>query len=313
MPAATLVIANPRSRSGATGRRIEALRSVLRRRLGEFEIESTRGPRDAERIAREAARAGVERLVVAGGDGTTSEVVTGLLAAGLGDAVQIALLPLGTGGDLARALGVPRDVDAALERIASGSPRRVDAGRARLRVADGSTRETFFLNVASAGLSGLVTALVNEAPKHLGGRVSFLIGTLRGIARFRPLPARVRVDGRVVHEGPLTLATAANGPCFGGGMRVAPNASLDDGVLDLTLIGDVSKGRLLRALPRIYAGTHLDLDAVIGARGASIEIEPLDRAAIAELRIEIDGEPLGFAPAAFDVMPKALTLIGVGA
>lgn len=314
MPASTLVIVNPRSRSGATGRRVEDLRGLLRDRLGPLEIESTRCPRDAERIAREAVRSGVERLIVAGGDGTTSEVVTGVLEAGLGDHARIALLPLGTGGDLARALGVPRQIDAAIERIAADRPRRVDAGRAQYRGADGATHSTFFLNVASVGLSGLVTALVNDAPKHLGGRISFLIGTLRGIARFRALPARVRVDGVLIYEGPLTLATAANGRFFGGGMCVAPNAAIDDGMLDLTLIGDVSKARLLRSLPRLYAGTHLGLEDVRSGRGRCIEIAPIGESERSgELRIEIDGEPLGAAPVMFEAIPKAVTLVGVDA
>lgn len=314
MPLRTLILVNPRSRNGATGRRLDALRGTLRAVLGELEIEATRGPRDAERIAREAARAGVERIVIAGGDGTTSEVVTGLLAAGLGAHVRLALLPLGTGGDLVRALGVPRDVEGALARIAAGKERSVDAGRARYRDAAGHERESYFLNVASAGISGLVTALVNEAPKSLGGTLSFLIGTLRGIARHRAVPARVVVDGRTIHEGPLVLATAANGRYFGGGMHVAPNALLDDGLLDVTLIGGVSKLRLLRELPKLYTGAHLGAEAVIADRGRTIEITPLASDAGADpIHIELDGEPLGRAPVAFEVVPGAVTLLGVDA
>lgn len=315
MPARTLVIVNPHSRNGATGRRLRALEQRMRAVLGAFEIEPTRAPRDAERIAREGVRAGVEQIVIAGGDGTTSEVVTGLLAAGLGGHVRLALLPLGTGGDLVRALGVPHDVDAALARIALGIERHVDAGRARFVDTAGREREAFFLNVASAGISGLVTALVNEAPKSLGGRLSFLLGTLRAIARHRPSLARVRVDGETFHEGPLVLVTAANGGWFGGGMHVAPGARLDDGLLDVTLIGGVSKLRLLRELPKIYAGTHLAADAVRSARGRVIEIEPLPAGAGSQdpIRIELDGEPLGRAPVRFEALPAALTLVGVDA
>jgi len=225
----TLVIVNPRSRNGATGRHWERVRRKLLGALGSFDVERTRGPRDAERIAREAVRAGVERVVVAGGDGTLSEVVSGLLGAGLGDRAEIGLLPLGTGGDFARTLGLPRDLDAAIACIAAGRPRRIDAGR--VDYLDEHSREAtaYFANVTSLGISGLTVQLVNRTTKVFGGTLSFLVGTVRSIARYRCPDVSVRVDGRIVHQGPLTLATAANGRYFGGGMQVAPEARTDDG------------------------------------------------------------------------------------
>jgi YegS/Rv2252/BmrU family lipid kinase len=304
----TVVIANPRSRNGATGRRMDAVVAKLRATLGEVAIETTRGPRDAERIAREAVGRGALRVLVAGGDGTTSEVVTGLLAGGLAERVELGLLPLGTGGDLARTLGLPRDLDEAIARLARGKTRRVDAGAARFQADDGAERTLFFVNVASAGISGLVTALVNAAPKSLGGTVSFLVGTLRAIVRFEPAGARIRVDGAVVHEGPLTLAVAANGRYFGGGMHVAPEAGIDDGLLDVVWIDGLPKLRLLRELPKLYTGAHLRVSAVHSTRGRVVEIEPLE--GTRPLRIEIDGEPLGSLPARFEVLPAALTLVG---
>lgn len=315
-----LVVVNPKSRSGATGRRFDAVAAKLRAALGAIEVEETRGPRDAERIAREAVLGGVERIVVAGGDGTTSEVVTGLLAAGLGARAKLALLPLGTGGDLVRTLGVPGDLDGAIARIAGGKERRIDAGRARFRDRAGEERETFFLNVASAGVSGLVCELVNRAPKSLGGRVSFLLGTLRAIVRYAPLPVVVRVDGEVVHEGLLTLVAAANGRYFGGGMHVAPRARQDDGLLDVVLIGGLSKPHLLRRLPLLYTGAHLEAPEVRFVRGRSVELLPGPGGPASAgaaprgddaLWIELDGEPLGGLPARFEALPGAITLFGV--
>ena len=113
----TLVIVNPHSRGGVTGRRWQALERRLREVLGALEVEPTRRARDAERIAREGVRAGIERLVVVGGDGTLGEVATGLLSAGLGGYAELGLLPLGTGGDFSRTLGVPADVEGALRSI----------------------------------------------------------------------------------------------------------------------------------------------------------------------------------------------------
>ena len=303
------MIVNPKSRGGATGRRWSAIEAKLRDAFGAIEIERTRGPRDAERIAREGVRAGAEVVIAAGGDGTASEVVAGILGAGLGAYAEVALLPLGTGGDLARGLGLAGSLEDAIARIASGKSRRIDAGRARFTTREGRELTTHFLNIASLGVSGLVTQLVNDAPKTFGGRVSFFLGTVRAIARWRAVPVTIRLDGAVVHEGPLHLAAVANGRYFGGGMQVAPAARFDDGVFDLVVFrGEGGKGRLLRKFPLLYSGRHLALDEVTQQRGGVVEAS-----SDAELWLEIDGEPLGRAPARFECLPGALRLRGIDA
>lgn len=304
-----LVIVNPRSRAGATARRWPAVEAKLRAALGPIEVERTRCPRDAERIAREGVRAGVELVVVAGGDGTLSETAAGLLGAGLERYAEVAPLPLGTGGDFARGLGVLRDLDAAIARIAGGQAHRLDAGRISFVDLAGRPTSTYFVNIASVGISGLVTRLVNDAPKTLGGRASFLIGTLRALARWRAAPVRLRVDGDVVHEGPLDLAAIANGTHFGGGMQVAPDARADDGLLDVVWIRGASRWKLVRNLPLLYDGRHLALPEVAVRRGALVEAEPIEPDA--EVLLEIDGEPLGRLPARFEIVPGALSVRGV--
>lgn len=305
----TLVVANPASRGGATRKRFERALPRVREVLGACDVEWTRGPRDAERIAREAVRAGVERVVIAGGDGTTSEVVTGILAADLGRYAELALLPLGTGGDLRRTLGVAADLETALTGIARGVRRRIDAGRARFVSREGGEATVYFANIASLGISGLTTELVNQASKALGGRVSFLLGTLRSIAAYRAAdhPVELRLDGERIHEGPLVLAAAANGRYFGGGMQVAPEARPDDGLLDVVVVPGLSKPRLLAELPRMYRGTHLGVAGVLSRRGCVLEATPLGGE---PAWVEIDGEPLGRLPARFEILPGALTLVG---
>ncbi|MGH0036243.1 MAG: diacylglycerol/lipid kinase family protein [Myxococcota bacterium] len=307
MPAETLVIANPASAGGSTGRRWGRIEPLLRDALGELEVETTRAPRDAVRIAREAARAGVERILVAGGDGTTSEVVTGLVEAHLSAEVRLGLLPMGSGGDFRRGLGLPSDLPSAIDLLGSGATRRVDAGRLEYRDARGATRSAVFLNVASFGISGLVDEMVNRAPKTLGGTAAFALGALRALARYRSEDVRVRVDGEVVHEGPLLLAAVANGRYFGGGMHVAPGAHPDDGRFEVVVVEGMSRWRSLAAFPSLYRGTHVSDPAVTVYRGARVEAE----SPTGTVWLDVDGEALGTLPAAIEVLPGAVTLVGL--
>ena len=305
----TLVIVNPNSRSGSTGRRWPTIEVKLRDALGDFEVETTSRVRDAERISREAVRAGIERIVIAGGDGTLSEVVTGLLSAQLGGYAQIGMLPLGTGGDFSRVVGGSRNLDEAIAALASGATRKIDAGRITYRVDSGASEVTsYFANVASFGISGLVDELVNRTTKVFGGRVSFLLGTLRALARYRSESVSIRVDGRTVFDGPIVLAAAANGRFFGGGMQVAPGALLDDGQLSLVVVPGSTKASLLSRLPTLYRGTHVHDPSNLVVSGSLIEAETSDR-----VLLDVDGEQLGTLPCRIESVPGAITLFGVGA
>jgi len=301
------VIVNPCSANGATGRRWDALQAQIRAALGPVEFEQTRGPRDAERIAREGVRAGVERVVVAGGDGTVNEVASGLLGADLGGYAELGMLPLGTGGDLGRSLGIPRNFAEALECLREGGTRRIDAGRITYRSPDDRDVDSYFVNVASFGISGLVDQLVNRTTKRLGGTASFLIGTIRALAQHKSRDVTLRVDGEVVHEGPLVVAAAANGQFFGGGMHVAPRAEIDDGLLDIVVVADVPKPKLLVKLPLLYSGKHLDDPICVFRRGRVIEAE----ASAGEVLLDVDGEALGSLPARIESLPGALEITGI--
>jgi YegS/Rv2252/BmrU family lipid kinase len=310
--ARTLVVVNPNSRSGATKRRWSAIEAKLRSALGALDVEFTRGPRDAERIAREGARSGIERIIVAGGDGTLNEVVNGLLSAELGKYVSLGLLPLGTGADFARTAGVPKTIDDAIQLLAEGKPLAVDAGRMISHDHDRRELTNYFANIASFGLSSLVAELVNQSSKALGGRISYILGSLRGLLQYRSAPVSICIDGELFFEGPLVLAAVANGQYFGGGMRVAPGAKLHDGLLDLVIVSELSKNPLLgrvslaMKMPQLYRGSHFDVPQVLHSRGRVIEISGLG----ARVAADVDGEPRGTLPARIEILPGALTLLG---
>lgn len=310
MPAATLAILNPNAGNASRilGRVETRLRESLSDILGGLEIERTRAPRDASRIAREAARAGVKRLIVGGGDGTLSEVVTGLLAAGLGQETEIGILPLGTGCDFARTLGIPLAPERAIELLATGVCRRVDAGRIEHRGRGGEEQTLYFLNEASFGLSGLIVESVNRQSNKLGPRASFVLGSLAAIARHPQPEVVVRVDGQEVHSGRAALVLAANGRFCGAGMNMAPGAECDDGLLDVVVVEALSRPRLWYNLPSLYNGRHVNHPAVSVHRGTRVEAE-----AVGESRalLDIDGEAAGEVPVRIELLPRAIGLFGL--
>jgi YegS/Rv2252/BmrU family lipid kinase len=304
--ARTLVIVNPRSRNGATGRRFGSVEAKLRSAIGPFELEFTRASHDAARLAREGVRAGIERVVVAGGDGTVNEVVNGLLGAGLGEYAEIGLLPFGTGGDFPHSLGIPTALDPAIALIAEGRSRSIDAGRIEYRDSSLTAVTGYFVNVASFGISGLIDRLVNAGNPRFGGRIAFLNATLRALVRYRAAEVSVRVDGVQVSAGRLMLCAVANGRRFGGGMRIAPVARIDDGRLDVVVVPDHPKSRLVTKLPLLYSGRHLEDPICRFVRGRVVEADAEPGAVL----LDIDGEPLGSLPARIEILPGALRMIG---
>ena len=306
MPQRTLVIVNPLGARGGAGRRWRRVQARVRQGLGGAEIEETRAPRDAGRLAGEAVRAGVTRLVVAGGDGTLNEVANGLLEAGLGSEAELGLLPLGTGCDFARGLGVPRDPEAALALLRRAEPREVDAGRLRCVADDGAPREHFFLNAVSLGVSPLALEFAARVPAVLGARAGFALGAAAALWRQRASRVELRVDGDLLADETLALAAVANGRRFGGGMLVAPEARLDDGLFDVVSARALAAPRLLPKLPKLYRGTHLSDPIVRFARGRRVEA----RAESGRVRIEADGELVGQLPAELELLPGALRVLG---
>jgi YegS/Rv2252/BmrU family lipid kinase len=306
MPRRTLVIANSGAAGGATGRRWTHIAQRLRAALGSVEVEHSRAPRDAQRLAREGVRAGVERIVVAGGDATLSDVVTGLLAADMAGYADIGVLPLGTAVDFARSLGVPRGLDRAIACLVAGRVRPIDAGRVTYRSVQGDERISYYVNVASFGASALACRMLDRSPGLFGGRLSFPFGALGAILRYRGASVTIRVDGTLVHDAPLTFAAAANGRHFGAGMRLAPDARLEDGLLDVVIVSDLSAAERLIGLPGIYRGAHLTHAAAALHRGALVEAAATPGA----VPLELDGEPLGTLPARFELLPGALSMIG---
>lgn len=307
MSPSAVVLVNPSSRSGATGRRIPELEHLLQRYVGDYRVLRTERPGDGERLAFEAVEQGAQRLIVAGGDGTVSEVVTGLLRSARASEVELGVLPLGTGRDFARLLGLGTDLEAAVVRLSKSPPRVVDAGRIRCRGRDGKECVRCFLNIASLGLSGeSVLWLEEQAKRGKRGPLSYVMSGLVGLMRYRVPEVDVHVDGQHVHAGRLSLLAAANGQYFAGGMRVAPDARIDDGQFDIVVVRGMHKAASLLRFPNLIRGRHVNDAHVRVHHGRLVQVTSVD-----EVWVEADGELLGTLPATIELLAGAVTLCGV--
>jgi YegS/Rv2252/BmrU family lipid kinase len=304
----TLLLGNPQAANGAVGRHWQKHLRAVSAWFGAATVRLTERPGHATLLVRDGLEHGCERVVVVGGDGTLNEAVNGFFTpdgAPLGSKAVLAYYPAGTGGDFARSIGLSDPSTADL--LATASPRTIDLGRATLQSADGREVRRIFINISSFGMSGVIDNKVNETTKVLGGKASFMLGTLKALATYRAPSVRLRVEG-----GPspfdqtlkVNTVAVANGRYFGGSMMIAPNALVDDGLFDVVAVAATSTGHFLANSPKVYRGTHLSLPNVTFVRGKEIVAEPTTGPVL----IDIDGEQPGRLPVRYEIMPKAITV-----
>lgn len=306
----TLAVINPRSGGGKTGRDAQEVARKLADVTGPLSVALTSGPMDASRITSHALHEGFERIIAVGGDGTINEVVNGFFVDGepINPEAEFSILNLGTGGDFRKTFEIGSGFDASLQRIAEGRVRRIDIGRLSFVTADGKSGKRHFANIASFGLSGDVVDRVNRAVlmKRFAGRFVYTWASLNGILRYRAKPVRLKID--TVFDEVVTISTCAvcNGQFFGGGMRVAPDAAPDDGMLDVIIMGDAPLRQSLSSMNDIYTGAHINNPNVKVVRGKSIIATPVEATEGAPVLIEADGEAPGMLPAMFELLPRAI-------
>jgi len=249
---------------------------------------------DVARQVEAACRAGHDPVIVAGGDGTVFEGVNGVMRAGCG--TRLGVVPVGTGNDLIKAAGLPRDWRAACERVVAGSTRRVDVGRCN---------EHYFLNGIGAGFDAEV-ARESRRIRHLRGNLVYGAALAKMLVRGVRTPQVTIEDDAGCITDAVTLVAVANGPWYGGCFHIAPGATIDDGWLDVVVAAAVGRLGVLRFTPRVLAGTHLTLPIVTHhrARRAIITCEQ-------GLCVHADGEILYDAAQRLEIeiLPQALSLL----
>jgi diacylglycerol kinase (ATP) len=230
------VIVNPAAGGGRLRRVWPEAEAALRRRFGPLDVAFTEEQGEGRTLAARFAADGVDLLIAAGGDGTVSEVVDGLLGAGgrAAERVDLGIVPVGTGADLSRALGVDGDFDAVATGIDEHPARPIDVGLMEYRLRDGSVGRRHFVNIASLGISADIAMAVNASRKRmLPGRLLFAWHAVKEIIRYQAPELVVRIGGEEVFRGKAPLVAVANNHSFAGGMMIAPDAQPDDGLFDV--------------------------------------------------------------------------------
>jgi YegS/Rv2252/BmrU family lipid kinase len=302
-----LLVVNPRSGGGATGRTFGALRGTIERALGGVEVAMTERPGHGIDLAREGALAGHPLVVAVGGDGTIHEVVNGLMQARAGERVQLGIIGQGTGGDLRKTLGLEHRLDRYLEAITSGKQRRIDVGK----FTGGGKTDHWFVNILSAGMGGLVDRYVADAPRVLGGKAAYFGASLKALlnARLGNVSCTVTHDGKTAqHVLRSFMIAICNGRYFGGGMNVAPMAEVDDGAFEIVALGATSKLGFAMTSSSIYSGEHIGRAGTVHLRAQKARLELVNQDAKDVYLLDVDGEPMGGLPLEIEVVPRALVL-----
>jgi YegS/Rv2252/BmrU family lipid kinase len=309
-----LIIVNPASAAGATGRAWAGIASDWRTHFGAFKCVFTEKTGDGQRLAIRAAQEGCNFIIACGGDGTISEVANGILESGLD--VELGVLPNGTGGDFRRTLQLPTRAINVARSLRVGRTRRIDVGRAIYTNHCGTQESKYFLGVASFGMSREVIERVKDGTTDwfttvipsgsLRGKISFAIAALQTKLAAPYTEAFIKMDEQPERRLMFDNLCVANARYFGGGMKIAPQAKLNDGLFDIIAIGDLRAREILTGAPRLYMGAHLNMKQVQHARAARISARPARRDD--EIQIEVDGELPGKLPATFEIIPRALRI-----
>jgi diacylglycerol kinase (ATP) len=290
------VILNPYANRWGAQRKLPLVESALAEGGVRADIAVTSAPEVAIALARQAALDGYDAVVAAGGDGTVSEVVNGLIqASGDGPTVPLGILPIGTGNDLNDMSGMPRVLSDSVAIIAGGHTRQIDAGR---------VNDRYFANNCALAMEPMVT-IENIKIKRLSGNTRYLVALVRALLKLKAWQMHIRWDDGEI-EGPMLLLSVCNGPRTGGVFMMAPPAEFDDGLLDFVYAPDMPRAKVLAILPKLFNGSHLQHPLVHHGRTRRMLVESTPGTPI-----HADGEVIAEAErrVEYEILPQKITLL----
>ena len=284
------IVANPKAGHGKGARAIKELHLLLGAKEIKYEIFETQYPGHATELAQRLAEKGARRIIILGGDGTISEVVNTTT----NSEVELGVISVGTGNDLARSLGLPYNKpEKALEVIFSGKPTKVDVGWEEDRC---------FISTLGLGFPAIIAQKVNKM-KYLKGSPAFFIAAYKTISQLHPIPVRITLDDETLNVN-CTSILIQNTRFCGGGLLVAPAARTDDGLFDVVVVNDIGKVDLMMNFPKIYSGRHLKHPKFSLYRSQSVRIDTSTN-----LSKMFDGDIYGQTPVNAKVLRGAATII----
>jgi diacylglycerol kinase (ATP) len=309
--AKTLLIVNPKSGGGKTERAWPELAKVIDAKLGEHDVVFTERAGHGIELAREGAKKGHTLIVAVGGDGTFSEVVSGIIESGTG--AEVGIIGQGTGGDFRRTLGLDHRLDAYLSALTGDKTRKLDVGKVTYDDA-GKEGTRYFVNIVSAGMGGLVDRYVATASRALGGGAAYFGASLKALLRAElgHVRAEITHEGKTeTHRIRTFMLAICNGQYFGSGMHVAPMAHPGDGVFEIVSLGPTNKVAFALTSSAIYKGDHLKQPGAMHLRGDKITLTlDNERSAKPHFLIDLDGEAVGGLPMTVEMMKGAVTIRG---
>ncbi|MDQ3232447.1 MAG: diacylglycerol kinase family lipid kinase [Pseudobdellovibrionaceae bacterium] len=296
----SLVIVNPKAANGKAGRTWPQWRKRLEQTLGDFDVAFTESAGHGEILTRDGLLSGYGHIHAIGGDGTATEVASGFLQNGKPfrpDAL-FSVWPAGTGCDFHRSLMLSES----FKNRGADHITPLDIGRLTYLDNDRKPVEKYFLNIASCGISGFVDQLMVTKWKKMG-RMSFLLNTVEGLARYKNRRVHIKTDRGDLGEHVVRVVAVANGKYFGGGMKIAPDAQVDDGKFQLVVLGDVSVVDAILHAPQLYSGQHTSHPKYLSHNITWAEITSDE-----EVLLDLDGEALGVLPLRVQIIPAAIRL-----
>ena len=303
----TIVIVNPQAGNGRTEKIWPNIESALEKSIGSFEVLHTTCRGDATDLSSRILAVDTVRIVAVGGDGHLNEVLNGFIENDLpvNPEARLSFVMTGTGCDFQRSLGISSKWQNAVAKLKDAKVRKIDVGKVTYTAADKTQKIRYFDNIASFGLSGAVDHCLEHSRlrDYLGGSPLFLWATIKTVFTHPNQGIRFRIDDGPEEEICSRLGLLANGRYFGGAMHAAPEAELDDGLLDLLMLKEISVAKFLWHLPKIYKGTHLKIPEIFFQKVRKFTAESSE-----QVILDIDGESPGYLAATFEVLPKILNL-----
>ena len=303
----TIVIVNPQAGNGRTEKIWPNIESALGKSIGSFEVLQTTCRGDATDLSRRILAVDTVRIVAVGGDGHLNEVLNGFIENDLpvNPEARLSFVMTGTGCDFQRSLGISGKWQNAAAKLKDAKVRKIDVGKVTYTAEDKTQKIRYFDNIASFGLSGAVDHCLEHSRlrDYLGGSPLFLWATIKTVFTHPNQSIRFRIDDGPEEEICSRLGLLANGRYFGGAMHAAPEAELDDGLLDLLMLKEISVAKFLWHLPKIYKGTHLKIPEIFFQKVRKFTAESSE-----QVILDIDGESPGYLAATFEVLPKILNL-----